>query len=88
MQVRHLLLLTNLCVVGGLAVLIWLGIASLHRSADSATFIADGALHAIDSARTAQTAFTLADTALSEVRDAATLADGDASDASAERSSR
>ena len=78
MQVRHLLLLTNICVVGGLAVLIWLGVSSLNRSADSASAIADGALHAIDSARTAQTAFTLADTALSDVRDAATLAQADA----------
>ncbi len=78
MQVRALLLLTNLVVIAGLVVILFVGNAALQNTASRSALIGDNAVRAVDGARTAQTAFILSDLALNEVRNAATLADADA----------
>lgn len=78
MQVRTQLALTSVCVLAGLAILVQRGTASMERGAATTAAITEGVVRAVDDARSGQTAFIVADSALTEVRMAATLAESDA----------
>ena len=78
MQVRTQLALTSVCVLAGLAILMHRGTASIERGAATTAAIIEGVVRAVDDARSGQTAFIVADSALTEVRMAATLTEGDA----------
>src|ERR1700761_5205050 len=78
MQVRHQLALTNSLSIAGFIVLVWMGVSALRQGAETTARMSDSALNAVDKAHTGQTAFLLADHALSEVRAAPTLQEADA----------
>ena len=78
MQVRSKLIVASLGTLAGLVTLVWLGVASLEQNAHAITDIADGAVHAINAAHTAQIAFLRAGTALADAQNAANLHEADA----------
>ena len=78
MQIRTKLALTSACVLAGLGILVHRGMLSIDRGAATAAAITEGVVRAINDARSGQTAFIIADGALTEVRMAATLAEADA----------
>ncbi len=78
MQVRYKLLAALAGALAGLSVLVWLGVSALQQGAAATADMADGAVHAIDSARMAQAAFLHAGMALTETGSAATLPEADA----------
>jgi methyl-accepting chemotaxis protein len=77
MQVRYQLTFTGVSVLAGFALLAMLGTNSLQRTAEASASLCDNAVHAIDAARRGQAAFDLANIALAEVRNAATLNEAD-----------
>ena len=77
MQIRHQLGFTSFCVLAGLALLTWLGVTSLYNSAATMAAATERAIHGVDAARLGQNAFILANAALNEVQNAATLGEAD-----------
>jgi methyl-accepting chemotaxis protein len=77
MQIRYQLGFTSICVLAGLALLTWMGANSLDKSAATMATATERAVHGVDAARLGQNAFILANAALTEVRNAATLGEAD-----------